>query len=296
MHTNRYTALSGRNGARSSRHSRVNAQSVSSLEIDAPRNSLLARLPKPQLSRLLPYFERVDMQLGDVICQSGAQSQHVYFPITAIVSLLYGLKDGLSAEMAIVGNEGVIGIGLFMAGENSPGQAEVRCAGQGLRLNSRVLQEQWNGCETLRHVLLCYVQALLVEISLNAGCNRHHTVTQQLCRYLLLNLDRSSGRQIALTQEAIAASLGVRRETVTGAAGKLRQANLIDYRRGHITILDRDGLESKSCECYLVGKKALERLLLNRIEVQPATSGARFAAPCSAHSARLDCMAAARVQ
>ncbi len=281
MHTNRYT---------------VNAQPVSSLEIDARRNCLLARLPRAQLATLLPYLERVDMQVGDVICRSSNQSQHVYFPITAIVSLLYGLKDGLSAETAIVGNEGMIGVGLFMAGETTPGLAEVRCAGQGLRLNSRVLKEQCDGSEALRHLLLCYVQTLIVAISLNAVCGRHHTMTQRLCRYLLLNLDRSFGREMALTQEMIGASLGVRRETVTEAAGKLRKANLIDYWRGRITILDRDGLESRTCECYLVGKKTLDRLLPNRIEVQPATSGARFAVPCSAHSARLNCMAAARVQ
>jgi CRP-like cAMP-binding protein len=272
----------------------VKAQPISSLEIDAPRNCLLARLPKAQLAKLLPYFERIDMQVGDVICRSRGQSQHVYFPITAIVSLLYGTKDGSSAEMAIVGNEGMIGIGLFMAGETTPGLAEVRCAGQGLRLNWRVLKEQCDGSETLRHVLLCYVQARIVAISLNAVCNRYHTTTQQLCRYLLLNLDRSFGREMALTQEMIAASLGVRRETVSQAAGKLRKANLIDYWRGRITILDRAGLESRTCECYLVGKKTLDQP--NRIEVQPATSGAQFAVPCSAHSARLDCMAVARVQ
>jgi CRP-like cAMP-binding protein len=249
------------------------AKPVANPERDARHNSLLARLPEAQLSRLLPHFERVSMPVDQVLYQYGSRSQHVYFPTTAIVSLMYEMKDGLSAEVAVVGNEGMIGIGLFMAGESIPGRAQVRCAGHGIRIKSRIIKEEFNSAGPLQHALLCYIQALIVTISQNAVCNCHHTIGQQLCRCLLLNLDRSSGNEVALTQEMIAASLGARRESVTEAAGKLRAQDLIDYRRGHITVLDRRGLESQVCECYAVVKKAFDRLLPRSVET-PATGNA----------------------
>ncbi|HYM35832.1 MAG TPA: Crp/Fnr family transcriptional regulator [Steroidobacteraceae bacterium] len=250
------------------------AEPNSTQENDPLRNCLLARLPEAQLARLLPHLERIDMQVGEVICQFGSQSQHVYFPTTAIVSLLYEVKDGLSSEVAIVGNEGMIGGGLFMAGESMPGVAEVRCAGQSFRLRSRIVKEEFNCPGSLQQVLLCYIQALIVEIAQNSVCSRHHTISQQLCLYLLRNLDRSSAREVAQTQEMIAASLGVRRESVTEAALRLRAKDIIDYSRGHIKVLDRDGLESQSCECYVVVKKTFDRLLPRTIELRSATGGA----------------------
>jgi CRP-like cAMP-binding protein len=230
------------------------------------QNQLLATLPEPVLSRLAPHLERVDMCVGDVIYQYGSQSQHVYFPATSIVSLIYDMEDGASAEVAIVGNEGMIGVGLFMAGETMPGLATVQCAGHGYRLSARVLKEEFERSSELQHTLLCYTQALIVEIAQNAVCNRHHPISKQLCRCLLLAMDRSQGNEMALTHEMIANSLGVRRECVTVAAGKLRAEGLIDYKRGHITVLDRDGLESHSCECYGVVKRTFDRLLPGKCE------------------------------
>jgi len=230
------------------------------------QNQLLASLPEAVLSRLMPHLERVEMPVGEVIYQYGSQSQHVYFPATSIVSLIYDMEDGASAEVAIVGNEGMVGVGLFMAGETMPGLATVQCAGHGYRLSSRVLREEFDSSGPLQHTLLCYTQALIVEIAQNAVCNRHHPISKQLCRCLLLAMDRSPGNEMALTHEMIANSLGVRRECVTVAAGKLRSEGLIDYRRGHITVLDREGLEAHSCECYGVVKRTFDRLLPARCE------------------------------
>ncbi len=230
------------------------------------QNQLLASLPEAVLSRLLPYLERVEMPVGEVIYQYGSQSQHVYFPATSIVSLIYDMEDGASAEVAIVGNEGMVGVGLFMAGETMPGLATVQCSGYGYRLSSRILKEEFDKSGELQHTLLCYTQALIVEIAQNAVCNRHHPISKQLCRCLLLAMDRSTGNEMALTHEMIANSLGVRRECVTVAAGKLRAEGLIDYRRGHITVLDREGLEAHSCECYGVVKRTFDRLLPARCD------------------------------
>ncbi|MEO7761082.1 MAG: Crp/Fnr family transcriptional regulator [Casimicrobiaceae bacterium] len=230
------------------------------------QNQLLASLSESTLSRLLPHLERVEMPVGDVIYQYGSQSQHVYFPANSIVSLIYDMEDGASAEVAIVGNEGMVGVGLFMAGETMPGLAMVQCAGYGYRLSARVLKEEFDRSGELQHALLCYTQALIVEIAQNAVCNRHHPISKQLCRCLLLAMDRSPSNEMALTHEMIANSLGVRRECVTVAAGKLRAEGLIDYKRGHITVLDREGLEANSCECYGVVKRTFDRLLPARCE------------------------------
>jgi CRP-like cAMP-binding protein len=291
MNTQSYEAILSSNHVSSYPYTSVRANALaepnSTQENDPRRNTLLARLPESQLARLLPYLEPFDLQAGEVICRFGSQSQYVYFPTTAVVSLLYEMKEGLSAQVAIVGNEGMIGVGLFMAGETMPGLAEVRCAGQAFRLNSRIVREEFNGPGPLRQALLCYLQALVVEIAQNAVCSRHHTVSQQLCRYLLLNLDRSAGHELAQTQEVIATSLGVRRESVTEAAVKLRMRDIIDYRRGRITVLNRAGLESQSCECYAVVKKAFDRLLSCGIESRSTTNGAQFPVQPSANSAEL---------
>ncbi|MEP7083920.1 MAG: Crp/Fnr family transcriptional regulator, partial [Betaproteobacteria bacterium] len=237
---------------------------------DPTRNQLLACLPAAQLEALLPHLERVEMSAGDVIYEYGGHSQHVYFPATSIVSLIYDMEDGASAEVAIVGNEGMVGVGVFMAGETMPGLAQVQCAGYGYRLSARVLKQEFDRSGPLQHALLCYVQALMVEIAQNAVCNRHHSIRQQLCRCLLLSLDRSVSNELALTHEMIGASLGVRRECVTVAAGKLRAEGMIDYKRGHITVLDREALEHESCECYQVVKNTFERLLPHRAATVPA--------------------------
>ncbi len=239
----------------------ITAKPITSAKNDPRRNHLLAGLPEAELARLLPHLEPVELQVGQVIYQFGSKSQHVYFPTSAIVALTYEMKDGLAAEMALVGNEGMVGIGLFMAGETMPGLAKVRCAGRGFRLSSRILKEEFNNSAPLQHALLCYLQAFIVEIAQISVCNRHHTIGQRLCRSLLLNLDRSSGSEMALTHEMIAESLGVRREGVTVAAGKLRAEELIEYSRGHITVLDRQGLEAQSCECHLMVKKTFDSLM-----------------------------------
>jgi CRP-like cAMP-binding protein len=243
----------------------------------SPRqNQLIASLPESVMARLSAHLERVEMAVGDVIYQYGSQSQHVWFPATAIVSLIYDMEDGASAEVAMVGNEGMIGVGLFMAGETMPGLATVQCAGHAYRLSARVLKEEFDRSSELQHTLLCYTQALIVEIAQNAVCNRHHPISKQLCRCLLLAMDRSTGNEMALTHEMIANSLGVRRECVTVAAGKLRAEGLIDYKRGHITVLDREGLEAHSCECYGVVKKTFDRLLPVRCEEGEEGDDSRF--------------------
>ena len=228
---------------------------------DRLRNRLLAGFPASSRKALLPHLERVEMAPGDVINQYGTHASHVYFPVTSIVSLVYDMEDGAAAEVAIVGNEGMLGLGLLLSGETMPGLAEVRCPGHGYRLSARMLKQEFDRSGPLQHLLLCYAQAFMVEVAQNAVCSRHHSIRQQLCHCLLVSLDRSAGDEMALTHEMIAASLGVRRECVTVAAGKLRADGLIDYRRGHITVLDRKGLEAQSCECHGVVRQAFDRLL-----------------------------------
>jgi CRP-like cAMP-binding protein len=227
----------------------------------ALQNQLLASLPAAVLSRLEPSLELVSMQLGEVLYESGTQPSHVYFPTTAIVSLLYVMEDGSSAEIAVVGNEGIVGVALFMGGETTPSRGIVQCAGHAYRLKGQHLKEEFMRAADLQHVLLRYTQALLTQMAQTAVCNRHHSVDQQLCRWLLLTFDRLPSNELTMTQELIANMLGVRREGVTEAAGKLQKAGLIRYNRGRITIIDRAGLEARSCECYAVVKGEFDRLL-----------------------------------
>jgi len=201
------------------------------------------------------------MKLGEAIYESGGRLQHVYFPTTSIVSLLYVMEDGASAEIAIVGNEGVLGIALFMGGETTPSRAVVQSAGYGYRLRAQLMKDEFNRAGPMMHLLLRYTQALITQMAQTAVCNRHHSVEQQLCRWLLLSLDRLSTHELTMTQELIANMLGVRREGVTEAAGKLQRAGLIRYSRGRITVLDRPRLEHEVCECYGVVKKEFDRLL-----------------------------------
>lgn len=229
------------------------------------QNHLLAALPPAEFARLLPHLEYVPMPLGEVLYESGSRLHHVYFPTTSIVSLLYVMEDGASAEIAVVGNEGILGIALFMGGETTPNRAVVQSAGHGYRLKAQLLKDEFNRAGPLLHLLLRYIQALLTQMAQTAVCNRHHSVDQQLCRWLLLSLDRLPSQELVMTQELIANMLGVRREGVTEAAGKLQSAGLIHYRRGHITVLDRAGLEARACECYGVVKKEFDRLLPNLI-------------------------------
>ncbi len=233
----------------------------------APRqNHLLAALPAAEYERLSPHLELVQMPLGDVLYESGGALRYVYFPTTAIVSLLYVMEDGASAEISGVGNEGVIGVALFMGGGTMPNRAMVQCAGHAYRLKSQLLKDAFNRgggrrSGALQNLLLRYIQALITQMSQTAVCNRHHSVEQQLCRWLLSSLDRSPTNELTITQELIASTLGVRREGVTEAAGKLQHAGLISYRRGHITVLDRSGLEKRACECYQAVKTEFARLL-----------------------------------
>lgn len=228
---------------------------------DPRRNRLLAALPQAEWGRWLPHLEPVDMPLGKVLYESGSRLSHVYFPTTSIVSLLYVMEDGASAEIAVVGNEGIVGISLFMGGESTPSRALVQSAGQGFRLKANLMLQEFNRAGPVLHLLLRYTQALITQMSQTAVCNRHHTLDQQLCRWLLLSLDRLDSEELAMTQELIANMLGVRREGVTEAAGNLQQAGLIRYQRGHITVIDRAGLERRTCECYAVVKKEYDRLL-----------------------------------
>jgi len=225
------------------------------------RNHLLAVLPQADLQRWLPQLEPVEMPLGEVLYESGRTLSHVYFPTTAIVSLLYVMENGASAEIAVVGNEGVVGISLFMGGESTPSRAVVQSAGQGLRLRADVIKQEFQQAGPAMHLLLRYTQALITQMAQTAVCNRHHSLDQQLCRWLLLSLDRLQGSELQMTQELIANMLGVRREGVTEAALRLQKTGLIRYARGHITVLDRPGLERRTCECYAVVKKEYDRLL-----------------------------------
>ena len=225
------------------------------------QNHLLAALPAAEYERLSSHLELVQMPLGEVLCESGGQLQHVYFPTTAIVSLHYVMENGASAEIAGVGNEGVLGISLFMGGNTTPSRASVQTAGSGYRLKARLMMEEFNRAGPMMRLMLRYTQALITQISQTAVCNRHHSVEQQLCRWLLSTLDRLPSNELTMTQELIAGMLGVRREGITEAAGHLQQAGFIRYRRGHITVLDRSGLESRVCECYTVVKNEYDRLL-----------------------------------
>jgi CRP-like cAMP-binding protein len=225
------------------------------------QNHLLAALTAPEQARLFPRLELVPMPLGDVLYESGSQLAHVYFPTTCIVSLLYLMADGASAEIAVVGNEGLVGVALFMGGETTPSRAVVQSAGSAYRLAGATMKEEFNRAGLMQHLLLRYTQALLTQMAQTAVCNRHHSVDQQLCRWLLLSLDRLPSNELQMTQELIANMLGVRREGVTAAAGDLQEAGLIRYSRGHITVLDRAKLEQRVCECYAVVKKEFDRLL-----------------------------------
>jgi CRP-like cAMP-binding protein len=227
-------------------------------------NHLLAALPEAEWMRWLPQLEQIEMPLGQVLYESGSKMSHVYFPATAIVSLLYVMEDGASAEIAVVGNEGIVGIALFMGGESTPSRAVVQSAGQALRLRAQTIKDEFKSGPVL-HLLLRYTQALITQMAQTAVCNRHHSLDQQLCRWLLLSLDRLQGRELVMTQELIANMLGVRRGGVTEAALKLQELGLIRYARGHITVLDRHGLEQRACECYGVVKKEYDRLLPEKV-------------------------------
>lgn len=232
---------------------------------DPRGNQLLAALPEAEWQRWSPQLEAIEMPLGQVLHESGSKMSHVYFPTTAIVSLLYVMENGASAEIAVVGNEGIVGISLFMGGESTPSRAVVQSAGHGYRLRAGKMKDEFNRAGPVLHLLLRYTQALITQMAQTAVCNRHHTLDQQLCRWLLLSLDRLHGNKLAMTQELIANMLGVRREGVTEAASRLQDAGLISYARGLILVLDRKGLEARSCECYAVVKKEYERLLPRRV-------------------------------
>jgi len=225
------------------------------------QNHLLAALPTAEFESLAAQLELVPMPLGQMLYEPGEQLRHAYFLTTSIVSLQYVTESGASAETAGVGNEGVVGISLFMGGDTTSSSAVVQTAGHAYRLDRRLLKQEFDRAGLLQRLLLRYTQALMTQMSQTAACNRHHSVEQQLCRWLLLTLDRVSTRELIMTQELIAGMLGVRREGVTEAAGKLQRAGFISYRRGHIAVLDRSGLQSHACECYGVLKKELTRLL-----------------------------------
>ena len=229
---------------------------------DARRNQLLSGLSQAGLECWLPHLERVEMPLGRVICESGETMPYIYFPVTAIVSLLSVMEDGASAEIAIAGNDGLVGVSQYMGGETTPSRAVVQSAGYGYRLKSSLLMQEFNKGKATMHLLLRYTLALATQMAQTAACNRHHNLDQQLCRRLLSSLDRLPSNDLVMTQELISSMLGVRREGVTEAAGRLQEAGLIRYRRGHITILDRLRLEKRTGECYAVVKNEYDRLLL----------------------------------
>ena len=224
-------------------------------------NHLLAALAPEEQERIFPHLQLVDMPLGKVLYESGDTLRYVYFPTDCIVSLLYVLIDGASAELSVVGNEGLIGIALFMGGETTPNRAIVQSTGHAYRLAGQRLKDEFHRNGTLQGLFLRYTQALITQMAQTAVCNRHHSVDQQLCRWLLLSLDRLSSNELTMTQELIADMLGVRREGVTEAALALQRAELISYKRGHITVLDRPGLEQRCCECHAVVKAEYDRLL-----------------------------------
>ena len=228
---------------------------------DPKENCLLAALPDVQWKRWLPAFEPVDLPLGHVLYEAGGTMQYVYFPTTAIVSLLYVMENGASGEIAVVGSEGLVGVSLFMGGGSTPSRAVVQSAGQGFRLKAQLMKDEFDQGGPVLRLLLRYTQALITQMSQTAVCNRHHSLDQQLCCWLLISLDRLQGNELVMTQELIANMLGVRREGVTEGALKLQKAGLISYSRGRISVLDRQGLEKRTCECYEVVRKEYERLL-----------------------------------
>jgi len=229
------------------------------------QNHLLAALPAADYARLLPDLELVPLPLGRAVYESGGKLDYIYFPTDGIVSLLYVMRDGATAEIAVVGHEGLVGIALFMGGESTPSRAVVQSAGTAYRLASNILKREFEHAGPLQHLLLRYTQALITQMAQTAVCNRHHAIDQQLCRWLLLSLDRLSGNELVMTQELIANMLGVRREGVTDAAGKLQAEGLIHYSRGRIKVLDRAKLEKRVCECYAVVKEEFDRLLRYKI-------------------------------
>ncbi|MCX7157403.1 MAG: Crp/Fnr family transcriptional regulator [Rhodocyclales bacterium] len=230
--------------------------------ISSPKqNHLLAALPTVEFEPLAAHLELAPLPLGKMLYEPGGQLQHAYFPTTAIVSLHYVMESGASAETAGVGNEGVVGISLFMGGNTTSSSAVVQTTGHAYRLERRLLMQEFNRAGSLQRLLLRYTQALITQTAQTAACNRHHSVEQQLCRWLLLTLDRQASNELVMTQELVASMLGVRREGITEAAGNLQRAGIISYRRGHISVLDRSGLETRTCECYGVVKKELGRLL-----------------------------------
>jgi CRP-like cAMP-binding protein len=238
------------------------------------QNHLLAAFPTKEYERLAADLELVPMPLGMVLSESGGRMQHLFFPTTSIVSLLYVLQDGSSAEIGVVGNEGVVGISLFMGGQTTPSRAVVRSAGHGYRLRAGLLLREFELGGAVMRLLLRYTQSLITQMTQTAVCNRHHSVEQQLCRSLLVSLDRMSGSSLTMTQELIASMLGVRREGVTEAAGNLQRAGLIRYRRGHIEVLDRAGLEQAVCECYSVVKVEFDRLMCDSPRLEPGNPAA----------------------
>jgi len=229
--------------------------------IGAQKNQLLAALSEAELDQWRSQLEVVEMPLGQVLYESGGVLDYVYFPTSAIVSMLYVLENGSTAEIAVVGNEGLVGISLFIGGESTCSRAVVQSAGQGFRLPEKILNDEFHRAGPVLQLLLRYTQALITQMAQTAICNRHHTLSQQLCRWLLLSLDRVDSNELQITQELIANMLGVRRETVTDSAHKLQSDGVIKYVRGRITVLDRPGLEQRSCECYGVVKREYERLL-----------------------------------
>jgi CRP-like cAMP-binding protein len=228
---------------------------------DPRQNRLLASLPEPDWQRLQPLLEPVAMPLGQVLYESGAMLTHAHFPTSAIVSLMYETESGATAGIAVVGSEGIVGVPLFMGGGSTPSRAVVQSAGAGFRMPGAAIREEFSRSGPVMQILLRFTQALIAQMAQTAVCNRHHSVDQQLCRWLLLSLDRLAGNELVVTQDLIAHMLGVRREGVTEAARALQQAELISYRRGHITVRDRPGLEERSCECYAVVKAEYDRLL-----------------------------------
>jgi CRP-like cAMP-binding protein len=232
---------------------------------DPRKNQLLAALPEAELQRWLPHLEHVDMRLGEVLYEAGSTLSHVYFPTTAIVSLLYVMKNGESAEIAVVGNDGVVGISLFMGGDSTPSRALIQSAGGAYRLTAQLMKEEFDRGGPVLHLLLRYTQALITQMVQTAACNRHHSLDQQLCRWLLLSLDRLQGTEMLMSQDLIANMLGVPRDGATEGALKLQKAGLINYAEGRIRVLDRGALEKRSCECYAVVKKEYDRLLPHKL-------------------------------
>ena len=229
------------------------------------QNSLLAALPESDYERMLSHLEFVSMPFGMAVCEANTRMTHVYFPTSSIVSVLYETNEGASLETAVIGREGLVGVTAFMGGGTNLNRAMVKSAGYGFRVGASILAEEFGRGGVLQQLLLRYTQALITQMSQSAVCNRHHSVAQQLCRLLLLSLDRLPSNELNMTQELIAKALGVRRESIAEAAGDLQEKNLINYSRGHITVLDRNGLESRACECYCSVKKEYDRLLKDNI-------------------------------